>query len=134
MGYASDALIDALDRENRKLRELCTDLNICRHAGNCLRCEHGRFCDLRLDERCAELGVGRRHEADGEAPGQGDGRATALEEMVAGMWAMWRGDGDCGGCPESMRKECREAGGGPHACLGAGIVARRAEALGIRLG
>lgn len=46
----------AWQTENAKLRELCRDLKFCR-GNDCLRCSHGRFCDLRLDERCDELGV-----------------------------------------------------------------------------
>lgn len=47
---------DELKAENAKLRKLCRDLQFCR-GNDCLRCSHGRFCDLRLDERCDELGV-----------------------------------------------------------------------------
>ena len=43
--------------ENAKLRELARDLRFCARQSNCLKCEHGRFCDLRLDERCKELGI-----------------------------------------------------------------------------
>ena len=64
MSYASDALIDSLQRdndrlkaENAKLRELARDQRFCARQAICLKCEHGRFCDLRLDERCKELGV-----------------------------------------------------------------------------
>ena len=45
-----------LQAENAKLRELCRDLRFCR-GNDCLTCSHGRFCDLRLSERCDELGV-----------------------------------------------------------------------------
>ena len=41
---------------NYKLRELCADLRFCRR-NNCLKCSHGRFCDMRFDERCAELRI-----------------------------------------------------------------------------
>ena len=46
-----------LQAENAKLRELARDLRLCSRESNCLKCSHGRFCDLRLDERCAELGI-----------------------------------------------------------------------------
>lgn len=39
-----------------KLRELCADLRFCKR-NNCLTCSHGRFCDMRFDERYAELGI-----------------------------------------------------------------------------
>lgn len=48
---------DAQESENAKLRELARDLRLCSRESNCLKCEHGRFCDLRLDERCKELGI-----------------------------------------------------------------------------
>ena len=51
------AMISALERENATLRELARDLRFCARESNCLKCEHGRFCDLRLDERCKELGI-----------------------------------------------------------------------------
>lgn len=47
---------DTLRAENAKLRELCADLRFCKR-NNCLTCSHGRFCDMRFDERYAELGV-----------------------------------------------------------------------------
>ena len=50
-----------IDAENAKLRELCADLRFCSH-NDCLRCEHGRFCDLRLDERIRELGIDINHD------------------------------------------------------------------------
>lgn len=43
--------------ENAKLRELARDLRFCARQSICLKCEHGRICDLRLDERCKELGI-----------------------------------------------------------------------------
>lgn len=46
-----------LGAENAKLRELARDLRFCARQSICLKCEHGRICDLRLDERCAELGI-----------------------------------------------------------------------------
>ena len=59
----SDRTIDRLGAENKqlksendKLRRLCADLRFCRR-NNCLKCSHGRFCDMRFDERCAELGI-----------------------------------------------------------------------------
>ncbi len=48
--------IDQLKDENAKLRELCEDLRFCRR-NNCLTCSHGRFCDMRFDERYAELRI-----------------------------------------------------------------------------
>lgn len=42
---------------NAKLRELVRDLRFCARQSICLKCEHGRICDLRLDERCAELRI-----------------------------------------------------------------------------
>lgn len=45
-----------LGTENAKLRELCADLRFCKR-NNCLTCSHGRFCDMRFDERFAELGI-----------------------------------------------------------------------------
>lgn len=55
---ASDKAMEIarLKSENDKLRELCADLRFCRR-NNCLTCSHGRFCDMRFDERYAELGV-----------------------------------------------------------------------------
>ena len=49
--------VEALSAENATLRELARDLRFCARESNCLKCEHGRFCDLRLDERCKELGI-----------------------------------------------------------------------------
>ncbi|MBR3160108.1 MAG: hypothetical protein IKF14_13575 [Atopobiaceae bacterium] len=43
--------------ENAKLRELARDLRFCARQSICLKCKHGRICDLRIDERCAELGI-----------------------------------------------------------------------------
>ena len=51
-----NAMIDAIEVENAKLRELCTDLRFCKR-NNCLKCSHGRFCDMHFDERYAELGI-----------------------------------------------------------------------------
>lgn len=42
--------------ENAKLRELCADLRFCKR-NNCLTYSHGRFCDMRFDERYTDLGV-----------------------------------------------------------------------------
>lgn len=48
---------DQLQAENNKLRKLASDLMTCSRTGDCLTCEHGRICDLRLDERCRGLGI-----------------------------------------------------------------------------
>ena len=40
-----------------ELRKLARDLRFCARQSNCLKCEHGRICNLRLDERCKELGI-----------------------------------------------------------------------------
>ena len=40
-----------------ELRELARDLRFCARQSICLKCVHGRFCDLRFDERCKELGI-----------------------------------------------------------------------------
>lgn len=50
-------LLGPIEAENAKLRELASELRMCSKTANCLKCEHGRFCDLRLDERCRELGI-----------------------------------------------------------------------------
>lgn len=54
------SVAESLEAENAKLRELCADLRFCRRH-DCLTCSHGRFCDMKFDERCAKLGI----EADG---------------------------------------------------------------------
>lgn len=54
-----DSLVDECTdhkAENAKLRKLCADLRFCRR-NNCLTCSHGRFCDMRFDERYAEMGI-----------------------------------------------------------------------------
>lgn len=55
VGIAND--VAEVEDKNAKLRELARDLRFCARQSNCLKCEHGRFCDLRLDERCKELGI-----------------------------------------------------------------------------
>ena len=50
------AHLEQLEVDNTKLRELCADLRFCKR-NNCLTCSHGRFCDMRFDERYADLGV-----------------------------------------------------------------------------
>lgn len=59
----SDRTIDRLGAENKQLkdengelRKLCADLRFCRRH-DCLTCSHGRFCDMRFDERYAKLGI-----------------------------------------------------------------------------
>lgn len=54
---ASSMTVNRLRSENAKLRELVRDLRFCARQSICLKCEHGRICDLRLDERCKELGI-----------------------------------------------------------------------------
>jgi len=49
--------VSDMQAENGKLRELARDLRFCARQSNCLKCEHGQFCDLRLDERCKKLGI-----------------------------------------------------------------------------
>ena len=51
-----EAVIADYRSEVAKLRKLCADLRFCRR-NNCLKCSHGRFCDMRFDERFAELGI-----------------------------------------------------------------------------
>lgn len=52
-----DAKFSDLMLENTKLRELVRDYRFCAHTCDCLRCPHGRFCDLHLDSRYSELGI-----------------------------------------------------------------------------
>lgn len=66
MSYASDALIDALERENAKLRELVRDFVSYRHF-DCQHCGYERQCRTQqtncykvfvdLFNRTRELGI-----------------------------------------------------------------------------
>ena len=47
--------IRELEDENAKLRELVSDLRYCKR-NDCLTCAHGRFCDMRFDDRMRDLG------------------------------------------------------------------------------
>lgn len=76
MSYASDALIDALERDNAKLRKALDVLITCanRHDcigydvdGNITTCKYltdrdGEFC--KLDVMCRELGIDRWREEE----------------------------------------------------------------------
>ena len=42
--------------ENAKLRKLVSDLRYCKR-NDCLTCTHGRFCDMRFEDRMHELGI-----------------------------------------------------------------------------
>lgn len=50
------AKVEKTEAENVELRKLCADLRFCRRQ-DCLTCSHGRFCDMRFDERYAKLGI-----------------------------------------------------------------------------